>query len=84
MRKRSPSTDTVVDVPKYPMFRQSGASFVGRNKIIAANDVGSQMKLVHWRRLEQLGYLRDYSNSSAEVGLLSVIDLERPKQRSLW
>ena len=84
MRNSSPSTDTVIDVLNEPMFRQSGASFDRRNNIIAANDVGPQMKLVHWRRLEQLGCLRDFSNSGAEDTLSSISDLARPKTRSLW
>ena len=49
MRNSSPNTDTVIDVLNDPKFRQSGASFDRPNNIIAANDVGPQMKLVHWR-----------------------------------
>jgi hypothetical protein len=79
-----PRTDTAIDVLNDPIFRQSFANFDRRNNIIAANDVGPQMKLVHWRRLEQLGYLRNFGNSSAEEAPSSIVDLERPKSRPLW
>ena len=55
MRNSSPNIYTVIDVLNDRMFRQTGANFDRRNNVIAANDVGRQMKLVHWCRLERLG-----------------------------
>ncbi len=72
------STDAVIGVLNDPMFRQSGSDFDRRNIIMAANEIGPPMKLVHWHRLEQLGYLPDYCSSCAEDALAGINQFGAP------
>jgi len=66
------STETVIAFLRDPLVLQSGGSFDRRKIIIAANRIGPPMKLLYWRRLEQLGYLPDFSSSNAEDALQGI------------
>jgi hypothetical protein len=55
-----------------PLFRESGASYDQRELIKAANDIGLPMKLLHWRKLEELRCLPAFAERHADDALSGV------------
>lgn len=66
------SRDSVIALLRDPLLAESGDIYDRREIINAANRIGPPMKLLHWRRLKQLGYLPSFSSFNAEDALSGI------------
>jgi hypothetical protein len=67
-----PISPAVEQLLSEPLFRESGASYDQRELIKAANNIGPPMKLLHWRKLEELRYLPAFAACHADDALSGV------------
>jgi hypothetical protein len=63
---------TVAQLLNTSQFQRSGGDFDRREIILASNSIGPPMKLLYWRRLEELGYLPQFRSHYTEHAVSAV------------